>query len=156
MAAYILADAGYDVWMGNARGNTYSRKHKKLDPNKSRFWNFSWHEIGVIDVPAMIDYALAFSGQKTLFHVGHSQGTTTFYVMCSERPEYNDKIKAQFSLAPIAYMKHSHNPFLKIIARGTELLEVSTCVCKVINTVEGIPTHFCRIYLLVCLLQRGL
>lgn len=111
--------------MGNARGNIYSRNHKVLDPNENSFWDFSWHEIGVIDVPAMIDYALAYTGQKKLFHVGHSQGTTTFYVMCSEKPEYNHKIKAQFSLAPIAYMRHTYNPFLKIIARFTELLEVS-------------------------------
>lgn len=54
--AYILSDAGYDVWMGNARGNTHSRKHLYLSPNKRAFWDFSWHEIGQIDLPAMIDH----------------------------------------------------------------------------------------------------
>lgn len=39
---YLLADRGYDVWMGNARGNTYSRHHVKYNPDidKKEFWNF--------------------------------------------------------------------------------------------------------------------
>ena len=37
---YMLADSGYDVWLGNIRGNDYSRRHVKYSPHQSKFWNW--------------------------------------------------------------------------------------------------------------------
>ncbi|XP_052863647.1 lipase 1-like [Anopheles cruzii] len=103
--AYLLADRGYDVWMGNARGTRYSRKHIHLDPDRSsRFWKFSWHEIGTYDVPAMIDHVLATTGYQRLHYVGFSQGTMVFFVMLSMRPEYNAKVIDMQAISPSVYM----------------------------------------------------
>lgn len=59
--------------MGNSRGNDYSLKHKSLSVNSTQFWDFSWHEIGYYDLPAMIDEVLRKSKASRGFYVGHSR-----------------------------------------------------------------------------------
>ena len=114
ISGYILADGGYDVWLGNSRGSLYSRNHTHLNVNSKEFWNFSFHEMGIIDIPAIIDYILATTKNESLFYIGHSQGCTIFYVLCSEMPKYNSKIKAHFSLAPAVFIKHVRSPLFLI------------------------------------------
>ncbi|XP_073959585.1 lipase 3-like [Choristoneura fumiferana] len=120
--AYILAEEGFDVWLGNARGNRYSRSHRSLDPDEAGFWEFSWDEIGNIDVPTMIDHALAQTGKQQLHYIGHSQGTTSFFVMLSLQPQYNYKIISMNALAPVAYMTHSGPILLRAAAPFSNIL----------------------------------
>lgn len=53
----VLANEGYDVWLGNSRGNKYSQSSYKKMSNKE-YWSFSLQEMGQYDVPANIKYVL--------------------------------------------------------------------------------------------------
>ncbi|CAI9607674.1 unnamed protein product [Staurois parvus] len=111
---FILADAGYDVWMGNSRGNTWSRKHKTLSPAQDEFWAFSFDEMARLDLPAVINFILQKTGQEQIYYIGHSQGTTIAFIAFSSMPELAKKIKMFFALAPVATIKFSSSPLAKL------------------------------------------
>jgi lysosomal acid lipase/cholesteryl ester hydrolase len=53
--AFTLAEAGYDVWLGNTRGNKYSCKHRKFKPSEENFWDFSMDQLALFDLPDSVD-----------------------------------------------------------------------------------------------------
>uniref|UniRef100_A0A182F2M8 Lipase n=1 Tax=Anopheles albimanus TaxID=7167 RepID=A0A182F2M8_ANOAL len=126
--AFIAADAGYDVWLGNSRGNTFSKGHERLDSGRGEqeYWRFSFHEIGMYDLPAMVDHILAQTAddqeqQQQLHYIGHSQGGAAFLVLASMRPEYNGKFASVHLMAPAAYIHHASSPALQLVDRMSEL-----------------------------------
>ncbi|XP_049272475.1 lipase 3-like [Rhipicephalus sanguineus] len=136
---FVLADNGYDVWLGNTRGNTFGRKHRTLDVNSRPFWNFTFHEHAVYDLPAQIDYVLSETGKRQLLYVGMSQGTLIFFAMMSERPEYNDKVKAFAGLAPFNKLAHIKVPPLAIFG---PYAENALRLAQVVGGSEVLPKDF--------------
>ena len=63
---FVLADCGYDVWMGNSRGTTYSNEHQTLSNMDPRFWQYSFQQMGEYDLPTSIDFVLEKTGQSKL------------------------------------------------------------------------------------------
>lgn len=99
--------------MTNDRGTLYSRNHTTLNPDTdSAYWNFSWHEIGIYDLSASMDFILQHTNRSGLYYVGHSQGATTMYVLISMFPEYNDKILYYIHMAPLAFLDHLKIPLV--------------------------------------------
>ncbi|XP_062382360.1 gastric triacylglycerol lipase [Sardina pilchardus] len=111
---FTLAEAGFDVWMGNSRGNTWSMKHVSLTPDQDKFWAFSYDEMAKKDLPAVVDYITKTTGQEQIFYVGHSQGTTIAFIAFSSMPELASKIKMFFALAPVATVAFTESPMTKL------------------------------------------
>lgn len=149
--AYMMANAGYDVWLGNARGNRYSKNHTHLSPKDKEFWDFSWDEMAEHDIPAVIDYILEETKHSQLYYIGHSMGTTIFYGCMSSHPQYNKKIKAMFGLGPVATVKHIISPikYLAPFANDIHILlnllgdyEFLPYNRKYVEWTEFVCTHF--------------
>lgn len=126
--AYMLADAGYDVWLGNARGSPDSRAHTSMPPSSSRFWDFSFHEMGVYDLPTVIDYITKITGSPQLHYVGHSMGTTMFFVMAAMKQEVAAKVASSHSLAPVVFANNIRTPLRRLAKYANDVRFLSLLV----------------------------
>jgi len=91
--AYALADAGFDLWINNSRGTTYSRAHRHLDPDvkakgHEKYWEFSFQEMGQFDLPAAFNYVMKETGIQQFSYIGHSMGTTEIMVALADNPDF--------------------------------------------------------------------
>ncbi|KAF2492619.1 alpha/beta-hydrolase [Lophium mytilinum] len=97
---FVLVERGYDVWLGNNRGNKYSKKSVHCAPTSTAFWNFSMDQFAFHDIPDSIDYILATTHQPSLSYIGFSQGTAQAFATLSIHPTLNEKVDVFIALAP--------------------------------------------------------
>ncbi|TDL23000.1 triacylglycerol lipase [Rickenella mellea] len=96
----VLVDAGFDVWLGNNRGNKYSKKSIHHKPNSTKFWDYSIDDFAWHDIPDSINYILTATKETSLSYVGFSQGTAQAFAALSIHPQLNEKIDVFIALAP--------------------------------------------------------
>ncbi len=111
---FILADAGFDVWMGNSRGNTYSMKNVFYPVDSDAFWEWTFDEMAKYDIPAMLSYALNMTGAQTLSYAGHSQGTVQMFIALTTNPAVAKMVNAYAALAPVAYVGNVPNLLFQV------------------------------------------
>ncbi|CAG2174168.1 unnamed protein product, partial [Oppiella nova] len=71
--AFTLSSCGYDVWLGNTRGNQYSNTHQ--NPSFNNLWNYTFTEV------------------DSIAYIGHSMGTTAMFVLLSLIPKFQRHVK---------------------------------------------------------------
>jgi len=137
--AFVLYHLGYDVWLGNVRGNKFSRNHLHLDPGKdAKFWKWSFDEMGQYDIPAMVDYILNHTKQQKLNYIGHSQGTVALVVSAiTQGPEFKKKISNFFALAPAVYLANMTSP----LKHFTGLAQTTKHLIELFDNGEILPSN---------------
>ena len=69
--AFVLANRGYDVWLGNNRGNKYAKGHVQYSTEDKAFWDFTFDEMATYDLPAAFSF-IYWKTQLLITYIGHS------------------------------------------------------------------------------------
>lgn len=75
----------------------------------------SWDEMTKHDLDASIDYVLKKTGQKSVYYVGHSQGTEIMFSKLAVDAKFAQKIRQFHALAPVATVKNIQG-FMRFVA----------------------------------------
>lgn len=130
--AFLLVDSGYDVWLGNTRGNIHSCRHVCLCPSGPAFWSWSLEDLA-LDVKANVEYIATNQdlALQKLVYIGHSQGSSQALVAFSIYPELRTLVHGFVALAPGAFV----NTLPSMPLRSLAIL--ATCYPTVFRHVFG-------------------
>ncbi|XP_044749809.1 uncharacterized protein LOC123310406 [Coccinella septempunctata] len=122
--AFLLADAGYDVWLGNYRGNEYSEEHVNYTTKDREFWDHTLDEFVQYDSPAILNYILERTpGGGQIIYIGYSLGTTIGLMYSSKYPEEaKHKIKLMILTGPAYTLSHMKSPYKWLAPLGKPVL----------------------------------
>ncbi|RCK64147.1 putative lipase C16A3.12c [Candida viswanathii] len=123
---YLLVDLGYEVWLGNNRGNKYSRKHLKLAASDPKFWDFSLDEFAYYDIPDSLTYIKNYYEtvvtnqiDPQIVYIGFSQGCSQLFASLSLYPHLNSQLRMFIGLSPAIIPQNLKHPIFKLIVNHT-------------------------------------
>ncbi|XP_065081019.1 lipase 1-like [Ochlerotatus camptorhynchus] len=110
-----LLDEGIEVWLANTRASTEGSTHISLSSSSAEFWDFSFHEFGYFDLPAIVDTILVISRWKRIHVIAFSQGAAAVLIFLTKRPMYSKMIASLNLLAPAVIMANSRWTMLAVL-----------------------------------------
>lgn len=86
-----FAQRGHDVWIYGARGTTDSNVHDRdgdEDFTLRERWDFDWADMGMLDMPPVIEKILEVTGKEKITILGHSQGSSLMWYALAKNQDY--------------------------------------------------------------------
>lgn len=154
---FLLMEKGYDVWIGHNRGTVHSLGHLTKDsqePN-SDYWDFNLDDYALSDLPANLEAVKKYTGAKKLSYIGHSQGTTIFYMLYMHDPKYMESTIDKFvSLGTVYTINYASllpvNVVDKIYGLLDKILDLSTKPIYFGNGARNLISNMCKKSAFLC------
>jgi hypothetical protein len=120
---WYMIQKGFDVWLGNNRGSKFSTHHINDNISHKDFYNYSFMEMGLHDIPAFYTEILSdYAGNpdQQIIYLGHSEGNSQMFAALAD-PSTKAFIRKHterfMALAPIVYMTNITEIALEIIPK---------------------------------------
>ena len=105
--ALLLADKGYQVFLGASRGNYFSDRHESKQNDSKEFWDFSYDDLKY-DIEAFLLTIKELTKKEKIHYIGHSQGAVAILATLSDSEKEPRDTIAQLTdkiilFAPVVY-----------------------------------------------------
>ena len=152
---FLLLKEGFDVWLGNIRGNVFSSKHVSKDPkdSKSGFGEYSIDDFVAYDLPAMINLVKSRVGAKKMSYIGHSQGTTMFFMLSMHNPTLLETTFDHFcALGTVPNIAHTDFAPIELLDKIYGILKALNIfnTLTLTNTQRNALASFCKLTPGIC------
>lgn len=88
-----------------------------MSPVVLDFWDFSFNEMALYDLPAAFRYINRITHRK-IHYIGHSQGTLIMFIALAEKVKgVEDLLLSYNAFGPVAYVKHQSSALLNGLAK---------------------------------------
>ncbi|MCO5603153.1 hypothetical protein L7F22_057300 [Adiantum nelumboides] len=117
---FMMADAGYDVWITNYRSTAFSYGHLSYKHADKGFWDWSMDDLASEDLPSALQLIHSKTGKK-IYLVAYSEGAQSTLAAFSEGLCV-DLVSKAVLMAPVSYL--TSGPQLVYIASTLRLQRI--------------------------------